>query len=76
MKAIPVAGYLMNDHIITDELQQQIQFEKTTYNRNRKILSLILRKGPKGYYGLKRALLKAGQNNLAKHLNNEDTEPS
>ena len=76
MKAIPVAGYLMNDHIITDELQQQIPFEKTTYNRNRKILSLILRKGPKAYYGLKRALLKADQNNLAKLLNKEDTEPS
>lgn len=76
MKAIPVAGYLMKDHIITDELQQQIQFEKTIYNRNRKILNLILRKGPKAFYGLKRALLKAGQNDLAKLLHKEDSKPS
>ena len=41
MKAIPVAGYIINEHILTDELQQQIQFEKTTYSRKRKILNLI-----------------------------------
>ena len=54
MKAIPVAGYIINEHILTDELQQQIQFEKTTYSRKRKILNLILRTGPKTPYGLKR----------------------
>jgi hypothetical protein len=76
MNAIPVAGYLMKDHVITDEQQQQIQFEKTTYSRNRKLLSIILRKGPKAFYGLKRALLKAGQNELAKLLIKEESEPS
>lgn len=76
MKAIPVAGYLMKDHIISDEMQQQIQFEKTTYGRNRKLLSLILKKGPKAFHGLKRALLKVSQNNLVKLLNKEDSEPS
>lgn len=76
MKAIPVAGYLMKDHNITDEMQQQLQFEKTTYARNRKLLSIILRRGPKGFNELKRALLKASQNNLAKLLKNEDSELS
>ena len=76
MKPIPVAGYLTKDHIITDEQQQQIQFEKTNYSRNRKLLSIILRKGPKAFHGLKRALLKAGQNNLAKLLMKEESEPS
>lgn len=76
MKAIPVAGYLMKDHNITDEMQQQLQFEKTTFARNRKLLSIILRRGPKGFNELKRALLKASQNNLAKLLKNEDSELS
>lgn len=76
MKAIPVAGYLMKDHNITDEMQQQLKFEKTTYARNRKLLSIILRRGPKGFNELKRALLKASQNNLAKLLKNEDSELS
>ncbi|XP_061190600.1 uncharacterized protein LOC133198533 [Saccostrea echinata] len=76
MKAIPVAGYLMKDHVITDEMHQQIQFEKTTYSRNRKLLSIILKKGPKAFHGLKRALLKAGQNDVAKLLIKEESEPS
>jgi hypothetical protein len=62
MKAIPIAGYLMKDHITTEEMQ--IQFEKNTYSRNRKLLGIILRRGPKGFHVLKRALLKASQNNL------------
>lgn len=68
MKAIPVAGYLMKNHIITDEMQQHIQFEKTMYSRNRKLLSLILKRGPKAFHGLNRAPLKAVQNDFAKLL--------
>jgi hypothetical protein len=35
-----------------------------------------LRKGPKAFYGLKRALLKADQNDVAKLLIKEESEPS
>ncbi|XP_061191755.1 uncharacterized protein LOC133199995 [Saccostrea echinata] len=76
MKATPVAKYLFADKVITDEMQQEIQFEKTGYSRNRKLLRIILGRGPRGFHGLKRALLKAQQNDLSKLLNKEDSEPS
>lgn len=76
MEAIPVANYLFADNIITDEMHQQIQFEKTGYSRNRKLLSIVLRRGPNGFHGLRRGLLKAQQNHLSKLLTKEDSEPS
>lgn len=54
-----VAGHLYASHIITDEMRQQIEAEKTSYDKNRKLLNIILRRGSTAFMGLRKALLKA-----------------
>lgn len=65
MSAVPVAGFLYASNIITDEMKQQIEVEKTSYDKNRKLISIILRRGPSAFQGLKKALLKANQRELS-----------
>lgn len=71
-----VAGHLFASNIITDEMRQQIEAEKTSYDRNRKLLSIILRRGPRAFTGLRMALLKANQRDLFKLLLPEDNTVS
>lgn len=63
-----VAGHLFASNIITDEMRQQIEVEKTSYDRNRKLLSIILLRGPRAFRGLRMALMKANQTELSKLL--------
>ncbi|XP_048748519.2 uncharacterized protein LOC125660756 [Ostrea edulis] len=74
MKTSSVARHLYDSNIITDEMRQQIETEKTNYDQNRKLLSIILRRGPKAFRGLRMALMKASQTDLSKLLiDSEDT---
>ncbi|XP_056003363.1 uncharacterized protein LOC130049842 [Ostrea edulis] len=69
-----VVGHLFVSNIITDEMRQQIEAEKTSYDRNRKLLNIILRRGPKAFRGFRMALMKANQPDLSKLLTDgEDT---
>ena len=73
-KMIPssVIGHLFVSKNITDEMKQQIEAEKTSYDRNRKLLSIILRRGPKAFRGLRMALMKSNQTELSKLLADSD----
>ncbi|XP_061181408.1 uncharacterized protein LOC133189944 [Saccostrea echinata] len=74
MKASSVVRHLYDSNIITDEMKQQIETEKTSYDQNRRLLSIILRRGPKAFRSLRIALMKAGQTDLSKLLtDSEDT---
>lgn len=68
MTTSSVAGHLFASSIITDEMRQQIEAERTSYDRNRKLLSIILRRGPRAFTGLRMALMKANQTDLSKLL--------
>lgn len=68
MMTSSVAGHLFASNVITDEMRQQIEAEKTSYDRNRKLLSIILRRGPRAFTGLQMALLKSNQRDLSKLL--------
>lgn len=74
MKTSTVVRHLYDSNIITDEMKQQIETEKTDYDQNRKLLSIVLRREPKAFRGLRMALLKAGQIDISKLLtDSEDT---
>lgn len=74
MKTSTVVRHLYDSNIITDEMKQQIETEKTDYEQNRKLLSIVLRRGPKAFRGLRMALLKADQIDISKLLtDSEDT---
>lgn len=66
-----VAEHLFASNIITDEMKQQIEAEKTSYDRNRKLLSIILRRGQRAFTGLRMSLLKANQRDLSNLLSPE-----
>lgn len=68
MMTSSVAGHLFASNVITDEMRQQIEAEKSSYDRNRKLLSIILRRGPRAFTGLRMALLKSNQRDLSKLL--------
>ncbi|XP_052693451.1 uncharacterized protein LOC128171728 [Crassostrea angulata] len=68
MMTSSVAEHLFASNVITDEMRQQIEAEKTSYDRNRKLLSIILRRGPRAFTGLRMALLKSNQRDLSKLL--------
>lgn len=59
MMTSSVAEHPFASNVITDEMRQQIEAEKTSYDRNRKLLSIILRRGPRVFTGLRMALLKS-----------------
>lgn len=68
-----IAGHLFASNIITSEMRQQIEAEKTpSYDRNRKLLNIILRRGPRAFTGLRMTLLKAIQRDLTKLLLHEN----
>lgn len=69
-----VAGHLYASHIITDEMRQKIEAEKTSYDKNRKLLNIILRRGSTAFMGLRKALLKANQGDLSRLLMNTDED--
>ncbi|XP_062591340.1 uncharacterized protein LOC134252814 [Saccostrea cucullata] len=74
MKASSVARHLYDSNIITDEMKQEIETEKTSYDQNRRLLSTILRRGLKAFRSLRIAIMKAGQTDLSKLLtDSEDT---
>lgn len=73
MMAIRVAEHLYASNIITDEMRQQIEVEKTSHDQNRKLISIILRRGSRAFMGLRVALMKANQADLSRLLmNNAD----
>ncbi|XP_061190802.1 uncharacterized protein LOC133198880 [Saccostrea echinata] len=72
IKTSTVARHLYDSNIITDEMKQQIETEKTNYDQNRKLLSIILRRGQKAFRGLRMALMKAGQTDLSKLLTDSE----
>lgn len=72
MKTSFVARHLYDSSIITDEVRQQIEAEKTSYERNRKLLNIILRRGPRAFRGLRKTLVKASQTKLYKLLTDGD----
>lgn len=76
MIPVSVAGHLYALNIITDEMRQQIEAEKTSYDKNRKLISIILRRGARAFLGLRKALMKANQGDLSRLLinNDEDTK--
>lgn len=53
MMAIQVAEHLYASNIITDEMRQQIEAEKISYDQNRKLISIILRRGSRAFMGLR-----------------------
>lgn len=63
-----IAGHLTASSIITDEMRQQIEAERTSYDRTRKQLSIILRRGPRAFICFRMALMKANQTDLSKLL--------
>lgn len=65
MIPVSVAGYLYALYIITDEMRQQIEAEKTSYDKNRKLISIILRRGARAFWGLRKAFMKANQGDLS-----------
>ncbi|XP_061170626.1 uncharacterized protein LOC133180024 [Saccostrea echinata] len=74
MMAIPVAEHLFASNIITDEMRQQIEVERTSHDRNRKLISIILRRGSRAFMGLRIALMKANQADLSRLLMNNDDD--
>ena len=68
MTTSSVAGHLFASNIITDKMREKIEAEKTSYDQNRKLLSIILRRGPRAFRGLRMALMKANQTDLSKLL--------
>lgn len=74
MMAIRVAEHLYASNIITDEMRQQIEAEKTSYDQNRKLISIILRRGSRAFMGLRVALMKANQADLSRLLMNNDDD--
>lgn len=70
----PVAGHLYASNIITDEMRQQIEAERTSHDRNRKLISIILRRGSRAFMGLSMALMKANQADLPRLLMNNDAD--
>ncbi|XP_061170452.1 uncharacterized protein LOC133179778 [Saccostrea echinata] len=74
MMAVHVAGHLYTSNIITDEMRQLIDAEKTTYDKNRKLISIILRRGPRAFMGFRTALMKANQADLSRLLMNKDDD--
>jgi hypothetical protein len=77
MMPVSVAGQLYASNIITDEMKQQIESEKTSYDKSRKLISIILRRGPRAFMGLRMALMKANQGDLSRLLiNGEDDTKS
>lgn len=41
MVAVSVAGHLYNSNIITEEMREHIEAEKTNYDKSRKLISII-----------------------------------
>lgn len=74
MIPVSVAGHLYALHIITEEMRQQIEAEMTSYDKNRKLLSIILRRGSRAFMGLRKALMKANQGDLSRLLMNNDED--
>lgn len=72
MLTSPIVGHLFTSNIITDEMRQQIEAEKTSYEKNRKLINIILRRGPTAFRGFRKALLKANQAELSKLLHEGD----
>lgn len=63
-----VVGHLFVSNILTNEMRQQIEAEKTSYERNRKLISIILSGGPNAFRGLRMALMKSNQTDLSRLL--------
>lgn len=74
MIPVSVAGQPYVLHIITEEMRQQIQAKMTTYDKNRKLLSIILRRVSRAFMGLRKALMKANQGDLSRLLMNNDED--
>lgn len=64
MVAVSVAGHLYNSNIITEEMREQIEAEKTNYDKSRKLISIILGRGSRAFMGLRTVLMKANQADL------------
>lgn len=63
-----VTRHLFASNIITEEMKQQIEAEKSSIEGNRKLISIILRRGPDAFRGFRMALMKANQADLSKLL--------
>lgn len=63
-----VTRHLFASNIITEEMKQQIEAEKSSIEGNRKLISIILRRGPDAFRGFRTALMKANQADLSKLL--------
>lgn len=74
MMAIQVAEHLYASNIITDEMRQRIEAEKTSYDQSRKLISIILRRGSRAFVGFRMALMKANQADLSRLLMNNDDD--
>ncbi|XP_062616429.1 uncharacterized protein LOC134278120 [Saccostrea cucullata] len=71
MTATWVAQRLYEDGIITEDMRETISSQRTNNEQNRKLISIILRRGPKAFTGLRKALMKSGHLNLSKLLLND-----
>lgn len=60
-KTSSVTRYLFASNIITEEMKQQIEAEKSSIEGNRKLISIILRRGPDAFRGFRMALMKVNQ---------------
>lgn len=74
MVAVSVAGHLYNSNIITEEMREQIEAEKTNYDKSRKLISIILGRGSRAFMGLRTALMKANQADLSRLLMKKDDD--
>lgn len=68
IKTSSVTRHLFASNIITEEMKQQIEAEKSSIEGNRKLISIILRRGPDAFRGFRMALMKANQADLSKLL--------
>lgn len=68
IKTSSVTRHLFASNIITEEMKQQIEAEKSSIEGNRNLISIILRRGPDAFRGFRMALMKANQADLSKLL--------
>ncbi|XP_060079955.1 caspase-2-like [Ylistrum balloti] len=67
-KTMNVVDKLMDDGIITDGMKQDIEAERTNDDKNRKLLDIIPRRGPKAFEGFLKALVESDNDFAAEKL--------
>lgn len=67
-KTMTVVDKLMDERIITDGMKQDIEAERTPDDKNRKLLDIIPRRGPKAFQAFLKALVETDHDFVADRL--------